>query len=33
MSWKETHVMDERVKFAAEWLAGERSPSFAGATG
>ena len=25
MSWKETHVMDERVKFAAEWLAGERS--------
>lgn len=25
MAWKETHVMDERMKLVSEWLAGERS--------
>jgi transposase InsO family protein len=25
MAWKETHVMDERMMFVAEWLAGDRS--------
>src|ERR1700682_4244129 len=25
MAWKETHVMDERMKFVADWLSGEVS--------